>query len=356
VILRPGMFAANTVAWWAPQSRAGDVVRWPYGAVETAPIDERDIAAVAVRALSEASLAGADFVLTGPAALSHARQVEVIGEVLGPLGVPRALAGRIQARDGRHLAAVGRRVAARRVGGGGRASRVRDHDGGGPHRRARTLLPKLGRRACRQLSERGIGDVRCPPLVLRGRSRVLGCAPLSHPGDRLVSSDPGPQLMQDVHSLIGYAVLGAVALWLVVSFGRRSSKTGVVALSDVPGIFAALSSTGKDGSFAVFLFSAAGQVPATVEELSVQFSIEAGKMGIDWVLLEPPNLASQSRVGTFFERKGYPLLRRRMNEVEYLRVEGEQLADLLQELLRIEFRVTPEQKMNLIASGFAWAH
>ena len=75
--------AANTVAWWAPQIRAGDVVRWPYGAVETAPIDERDIAAVAVRALSEASLAGADYVLTGPGALSHARQVEVIGEVLG---------------------------------------------------------------------------------------------------------------------------------------------------------------------------------------------------------------------------------------------------------------------------------
>jgi hypothetical protein len=41
---------------WAPQIRAGDVVRWPYGAVEAAPIDERDIAAVAVRALSEASL------------------------------------------------------------------------------------------------------------------------------------------------------------------------------------------------------------------------------------------------------------------------------------------------------------
>src|SRR5450432_420472 len=80
VILRPGMFAANTVAWWAPQIRAGEVVRWPYSAVETAPIDERDIAAVAVRALSEASLAGADYVLTGPAALSHARQVAVIGE------------------------------------------------------------------------------------------------------------------------------------------------------------------------------------------------------------------------------------------------------------------------------------
>ena len=49
--LRPGMFTANALRWWAPQIRAGDVVRSPYLAVPTAPIDERDIAAVAVRAL-----------------------------------------------------------------------------------------------------------------------------------------------------------------------------------------------------------------------------------------------------------------------------------------------------------------
>src|ERR1043166_4789632 len=47
--LRPGMFAANALLWWAPQVRAGNIVRWPYMAVPTAPIDERDIAAVAVR-------------------------------------------------------------------------------------------------------------------------------------------------------------------------------------------------------------------------------------------------------------------------------------------------------------------
>ena len=64
-------------------------------------------------------------------------------------GVPRALAGRFQARDGRQLAAACRRHVARRVGSGGRASRVREHDGGRPHRRARPLLPRLGRGACR---------------------------------------------------------------------------------------------------------------------------------------------------------------------------------------------------------------
>lgn len=50
--LRPGMFAANALSWWAPQIRVGDVVRWPYGEAPTAPIHERDIAEVAMHGSS----------------------------------------------------------------------------------------------------------------------------------------------------------------------------------------------------------------------------------------------------------------------------------------------------------------
>jgi uncharacterized protein YbjT (DUF2867 family) len=81
--LRPAMFAANALSWWAPQIRAGDVVRWPYLAAPTAPIDERDIAAVAVRALCEDGHAGAEYVLTGPQSLSQFEQVSTIGSVIG---------------------------------------------------------------------------------------------------------------------------------------------------------------------------------------------------------------------------------------------------------------------------------
>jgi uncharacterized protein YbjT (DUF2867 family) len=83
VIIRPGMFASNTVFWWAPAIRAGGVVRWPYGAAETAPVDERDVAAVAARTLCQDGYAGGDYVLTGPESLSQAEQVQIIGEVLG---------------------------------------------------------------------------------------------------------------------------------------------------------------------------------------------------------------------------------------------------------------------------------
>jgi len=81
--LRPGMFAANALLWWAPQICAGDVVRWPYALTPTAPIHERDIAAVAVRALCDNRCDGAEYVLTGPQSLSHLDQVSTIGDVLG---------------------------------------------------------------------------------------------------------------------------------------------------------------------------------------------------------------------------------------------------------------------------------
>jgi uncharacterized protein YbjT (DUF2867 family) len=82
-VIRPGMFASNARHWWAPQIKKGDVVRWPYADAETAPIDERDIAAVAARALLDARHAGGDFVLTGPESLSQAAQVRAIGDAIG---------------------------------------------------------------------------------------------------------------------------------------------------------------------------------------------------------------------------------------------------------------------------------
>jgi uncharacterized protein YbjT (DUF2867 family) len=81
--MRPGMFAANALHWWAPQIRADDVVRWPYAEAPTAPIHERDIAAVAARILCEEGHGGRDYVLTGPQSLSQFEQLSLIGAVIG---------------------------------------------------------------------------------------------------------------------------------------------------------------------------------------------------------------------------------------------------------------------------------
>jgi uncharacterized protein YbjT (DUF2867 family) len=80
--LRPGGFATNTLMW-APQIRAGGVVRWPYAGARRSLIHERDIAAVAVRALTDDGHAGATHLLSGPDTISQADQVRTIGEVIG---------------------------------------------------------------------------------------------------------------------------------------------------------------------------------------------------------------------------------------------------------------------------------
>jgi uncharacterized protein YbjT (DUF2867 family) len=81
--LRAGMFAGNARHFWGPQIRTGDVVRWPYLDAPTAPTDERDLAAVAVRTLCEDGHARAEYVVTGPQSLTQAEQVHTIGRAIG---------------------------------------------------------------------------------------------------------------------------------------------------------------------------------------------------------------------------------------------------------------------------------
>jgi len=81
--LRPGMFACNAPHWWGQQLRDGDLIRWPYLDVPTAPIDPRDIAAIGVRALCDDGHAGAEYVLTGPESLTQREQISIVGSALG---------------------------------------------------------------------------------------------------------------------------------------------------------------------------------------------------------------------------------------------------------------------------------
>jgi uncharacterized protein YbjT (DUF2867 family) len=83
--VRAGMFAGNARHFWGPQIRAGGVIRWPYLNAPTAPTDERDLAAIAVRALCDDGHAGADYVVTGPQSLTQREQIETIGRATGRL-------------------------------------------------------------------------------------------------------------------------------------------------------------------------------------------------------------------------------------------------------------------------------
>jgi uncharacterized protein YbjT (DUF2867 family) len=80
--LRPSGFATNTLEW-APAIRAGEPARMPYPRAARSLIHERDIADVAVLALTEDGHAGRVYTLTGPAAVTQAEQVRILGEAAG---------------------------------------------------------------------------------------------------------------------------------------------------------------------------------------------------------------------------------------------------------------------------------
>jgi uncharacterized protein YbjT (DUF2867 family) len=81
-LLRSADYAANTLAW-APQIRLASVVRGAYGDAATSTIHERDVAAVAARALVNPAHAGHSYVLTGPQSLTQRDKVRLIGEAIG---------------------------------------------------------------------------------------------------------------------------------------------------------------------------------------------------------------------------------------------------------------------------------
>ena len=81
-ILRSTDYAANALAW-APQIRRDGVVRGAYPGAVTSTVDERDVAAVAVRALLEPGHAGRTYLLTGPEPLTPADKVSRLGRATG---------------------------------------------------------------------------------------------------------------------------------------------------------------------------------------------------------------------------------------------------------------------------------
>jgi uncharacterized protein YbjT (DUF2867 family) len=79
-IVRPGFFASNFLLWL---NREEGAFFLPVGQGRDTPTDPRDVAAVAVRALTEPGHEGKLYELTGPEYLSYAAMVEKMADAAG---------------------------------------------------------------------------------------------------------------------------------------------------------------------------------------------------------------------------------------------------------------------------------
>ncbi|MFJ8083203.1 SDR family oxidoreductase [Streptomyces sp. NPDC096205] len=100
-LLRPRSFMSNCLSW-APSIRSEQVVRALYGSSLNACVDPRDVAEVAVRALTEDGHDGRAYVLTGPRAISAADQTAELARLLHvPLRLEELAADQARAAMGR---------------------------------------------------------------------------------------------------------------------------------------------------------------------------------------------------------------------------------------------------------------
>jgi hypothetical protein len=144
------------------------------------------------------------------------------------------------------------------------------------------------------------------------------------------------------------AIIGLV--WFLLRSKGAAQEPTYATRDQIPSIVSRLQKTGRDGSFVVFMFSIPGNHDETLPNL--QYSIEKGWLGFDWVLLAPLNIKDEVPLSDFVKHLGYTVSKREMNGVSYLRIEGQAVEDVGVKILRDFYHLAPEAKLELIVEGF----
>lgn len=153
--------------------------------------------------------------------------------------------------------------------------------------------------------------------------------------------------------LILVAVILTFCVVFVLAKKRFVAAEAKVKITDIPAIFEKLQAAKKDGSFAVFCFLPPGG-QSSKDAINVQFSIEGGRIGFDWVLIGPSNIRDKDKFAQIAERQGYKIVEREMNNVRYLRVEEGNLPELCRASIRDLYSMSPDTELLLIPNGFSW--
>src|SRR6478672_3753689 len=89
---------------------------------------------------------------------------------------------------------------------------------------------------------------------------------------------------------IGIVAAAVAGIGAVYAREQTHATTTRVRIRDIARVFERLVAANTDGAFAMLSFAARGPANAKTDGLNVQFSIENGRPGLDWVLNDPSNI------------------------------------------------------------------
>ena len=126
----------------------------------------------------------------------------------------------------------------------------------------------------------------------------------------------------------------------------------LVSLAELPGVVRALREGCGHPRYAVFMFEP--QDSTDGDFVNLQYSVENGVLGLDWVLLGGRNRHDQQIIRAHAMAHGHQFEARETNGVPYLRLEGQGLCDLGKSLMEGIYHLCPEDQVQLLAEGFQY--
>lgn len=154
--------------------------------------------------------------------------------------------------------------------------------------------------------------------------------------------------MKIIFLAIGVVVVITAVIML---YRPRVAQTYQVCAKDIPKLLAELTAAKSTPAFVVFIFAKAGSSNAD-GVLNLQFSLEDGKPGFDWVLIGAANIADQDRFAQFARSSGYTPTLKVENGVSYLRIENGDLAELCRDVVTKMYGLSDAEPLGMIAQGF----
>tara|TARA_B110001469_G_C9630547_1_gene315387 strand:+ start:412 stop:933 length:522 start_codon:yes stop_codon:yes gene_type:complete len=154
---------------------------------------------------------------------------------------------------------------------------------------------------------------------------------------------------------LGLSVLITSNLYLLTD--REGSGMSLAApipmpVENMPIVFELLEKNQKEGSWAAFSFCPPYGPCNEQTSVNLQYSIENGVIGLDWVLLASRNIADKEKMIPFIKEQGHRVLEREGNGVPYLRVEDGDLVALGMRIIKDFYRLRSDDQMDLFISGF----
>ena len=150
--------------------------------------------------------------------------------------------------------------------------------------------------------------------------------------------------------IVSLPLLAGIAMYI---FWRTRRDQGIrrktIAVADVGEVFRQISAQGVETSFAVFAIQTVKENEEDAVE--IQFSVEDGKTGLDWILMSPANIEEKPMVIQYAASKGVEWQEKEMNDWLYLRIEQGDVVGLCTSLIEDLYQVA---QVELKYGGFRY--